>query len=454
LIAILGAGLAGLSTAFYLEMAGKKSYTIFEKNDRVGGTCRSEKVDGFTFDYTGHFLHFATPEVKQLVLDLMKKNIHSLERDSWIYSKNVLTPYPFQQNTYGLPPKVIKECVLGLIEAKYANTPNGVNPLPPTGNFKEWIDRTFGRGIAKHFMVPYNEKLWTVPVGEMTCDWMGRFIPQPSLEDVLDGALTGKRKKMGYNAVLWYPLKGGIESLPAAFLPHVSKPKLNSEAIKIDLKRKAIILKDDRRVHYEWLVSTMPLNQLMKIASPIPREVREATRRLRHNSVLNINFGIQGRNVSERHWIYFPERKFSFYRVGFPHNFSPHQAPRGSSSVNVEISYTRENPVSVKEAVRQSREDLIKSKILHKADKIVVEKCLQIPCAYVIYDHDRAGGLQVIQKFLDENAIFSVGRYGAWEYSSMEDAILHGKRTADALLAQIDDSAHAELENGSGSKLE
>jgi protoporphyrinogen oxidase len=440
LIAILGAGLAGLSTAFHLEKAGNKSYTVFEKNARVGGVCRSEKVDGFTFDYTGHFLHFATPEVKQLVLDLLKNNIHSLERDSWIYSKNVLTPYPFQQNTYGLPPKVIKECILGLIEAKYANLQNGGGQQPPSGNFKDWIDRTFGRGIAKHFMVPYNEKLWTVPVGEMTCDWMGRFIPQPSLEDVLDGALTGKKKKMGYNAVLWYPLKGGIESLPSAFVPHVSNVKLNTDAIKIDLNRKALHLGNGRRVYYEWLVSTMPLNQLMKIAGPIPSEVRDAARKLHHNSVLNINFGIEGRNVSERHWIYFPERKFSFYRVGFPHNFAPHQAPRGCSSVNVEISYTRENPVSVKEAVRRSREDLIKAKILHKSDKIVVEKCLQIPCAYVIYDHDRAGRLQVIQKFLDDHGIYSVGRYGAWEYSSMEDAILHGKRTADALLARVDGS--------------
>jgi protoporphyrinogen oxidase len=160
---------------------------------------------------------------------------------------------------------------------------------------------------------------------------------------------------------------------------------------------------------------------------------------------LNINFGIEGRNVSERHWIYFPERKFSFYRVGFPHNFSPHQAPRNCSSVNVEISYTRENPVSVKKAVRQSREDLIKAKILHKADKIVVEKSLQIPCAYVIYDHERNERLRVIQKFLDENGIYSVGRYGAWEYSSMEDAILHGKRTADALLARVDGSDRGEV---------
>jgi UDP-galactopyranose mutase len=70
LIAILGAGLAGLSTGYYLEKAGRKDYAIFEKYKVVGGTCRSEKVDGFTFDYTGHFLHFATAEVKQLVLDL------------------------------------------------------------------------------------------------------------------------------------------------------------------------------------------------------------------------------------------------------------------------------------------------------------------------------------------------------------------------------------------------
>ncbi|MFH1288587.1 MAG: NAD(P)-binding protein [bacterium] len=53
-IIILGAGLTGLSAAYHLNT----NYHIFEKEDEVGGLCRSHIVNGFSFDYTGHLLFF------------------------------------------------------------------------------------------------------------------------------------------------------------------------------------------------------------------------------------------------------------------------------------------------------------------------------------------------------------------------------------------------------------
>jgi protoporphyrinogen oxidase len=435
MITILGAGLAGLSAAFHLQKAGRTDVAVFEKGDRVGGTCCSEYVDGFTFDYTGHFLHFVTEDVKTLVLEIMGGNLHSLERDSWIFSHNVFTPYPFQQNTYGLPVEVVKECIVGLIEAKHNGQKNGVEvPKDRSMNFKEWIDQTFGRGIAKHFMVPYNEKLWTVPVEELTCAWMGRFIPQPSIEDVIEGALSRKPQRVGYNAKLWYPVKGGIEALPRAFASRLHNVTLNREAVEIDVKRKAVRFKDGSETFYERLVSTMPMKQLVRIMKGAPSHVREAAERLRNNSVINVNFGIANRNVTEKHWIYFPERNYRFYRAGFPHNFSPYQVPSGCSSVNVEISYSGQRPIDYKEAIQLAKEDLIRADILKTSDKIVVEKCLEISCAYVIYDKNHVNIVDTIQNYLREQEIYSIGRYGAWEYSSMEDAIVHGRKAAEKLL--------------------
>lgn len=435
MITILGAGLAGLSAAFHLQKAGRTDCAVFEKAGRVGGVCKSEQVDGFTFDYTGHFLHFVTEDIKTLVLDIIGGNIHTLERDSWIFSHNVFTPYPFQQNTYGLPVEVIKECIMGLIEAKYNGQKTGVETTKDRSrNFKEWIDQTFGSGIAKHFMVPYNEKLWTVPVEELTCAWMGRFIPQPSIEDVIEGALSRKAQKVGYNSRLWYPVKGGIEALPRAFASSLHNVTLNRDAVEIDVKRKAVRFHDGSEAFYEQLVSTMPLKQLVRIMKGAPSHVREAAERLRHNSVINVNFGIANRNVSEKHWIYFPEKNYRFYRAGFPHNFSPCQVPSGCSSVNVEISYSGQRPMDYKEAIRLAKEDLIRADILKRSDKIVVEKCLEISCAYVIYDKNHCDIVETIQTYLKEQGIYSIGRYGAWEYSSMEDAILHGKKIAEKLL--------------------
>ena len=64
MIVIVGAGLAGLSTAYHLPHA---SYRLYEREREVGGLCRSYRKDGFTFDYTGHLLHFRQPDIKALV---------------------------------------------------------------------------------------------------------------------------------------------------------------------------------------------------------------------------------------------------------------------------------------------------------------------------------------------------------------------------------------------------
>jgi len=76
----------------------------------------------------------------------------------------------------------------------------------------------------------------------------------------------------------------------------------------------------------------------MIIAAPLPPRIREAGRRLRRVSVYNLNLGVARPRLSDKHWLYFPERRFVFYRVGFPHNFSPRLAPRGTSSMYIEVS--------------------------------------------------------------------------------------------------------------------
>jgi protoporphyrinogen oxidase len=64
----------------------------------------------------------------------------------------------------------------------------------------------------------------------------------------------------------------------------------------------------------------------------------------------------------------------------------------------------------------------------------VAERCLDIPCAYVIYDHQHRDIVTTAREFLIEHDIHSIGRYGAWEYSGMEDAIWQGKLTAEQIL--------------------
>ena len=105
MIVIVGAGLAGLSTAYHLSGT---SYRLYEREAEVGGLCRSYRKDGFTFDYTGHLLHFRQPDIKSLVERLLAGKLQTHRRKSFIYSHQTYTEYPFQVNTHGLPPDVVR----------------------------------------------------------------------------------------------------------------------------------------------------------------------------------------------------------------------------------------------------------------------------------------------------------------------------------------------------------
>jgi protoporphyrinogen oxidase len=168
-VLILGGGLAGLSTAHHLGEAGVRSRLVVEAKPRVGGTAGSETHGGFTFDYTGHLLHLHDAYGQAFILDLLKENVAAHERRAWIYSRGVHTRYPFQANTRGLPRAVVADCVAGLLET--VHRPRALGPSP---DFLSWSRATFGDGITRHFMKPYNEKLWQTPLSRMTTEWQGR----------------------------------------------------------------------------------------------------------------------------------------------------------------------------------------------------------------------------------------------------------------------------------------
>jgi len=447
-VLIIGAGLTGLSAAFHLEKMGGIDYSIYEKENRVGGLCRSEEIiwpglkGTFTLDILGHLLHLKGKYTKELARSLLKDNLKIHKRDSWIYSKGVYTRYPFQANTYGLEPEVVKECVFGLIDAK-------CNSLYSRGDyaeesFNDWILRNFGKGIAKHFMIPYNQKIWTVHPRKLTCGWLKlnpKFVPSPTIEEVVRGALSEQRKGFGYNVYFYYPRRGGIQKLPDAFARSIRNLRLGRALSKVEIWGKEAYFNGGKiKENFQFLVSTVPLPELiLDIMENVPRRIRDAALKLKHNSVLNINMGVKRDDIDRGHWVYFPERKYVFYRVGFPRKFSEKMCPRGTSSLYVEIAYrsgelTRER---MGRLIAQAKRDLIKAGILEREDEILFSRPIAIPFAYVIYDRSRDGSVEIIQNYLRNKNIYSVGRYGGWKYSTMEEAILEGKEVAEGIASEL-----------------
>lgn len=423
-----------MSVAYHLK---GKDYVLFEKLDRVGGLCRSETTDdGFTFDYGGHIMFTKDNYIKALYKKLLKKDALTQKRKAWIYSKGIYTRYPFQANTYGLPVGVVKECLVGLVDAKSRGRLfPGLDPL----NFKDWIYANFGEGIAKHFMLPYNEKLWAIDLGKMSYAWIQGKVLAPDLEEAIEGALTDQKKEFGPNATYVYP-KQGMEALPRVFLECIDKNKVNcnSEIIRINWKAKEISFKDcsgTSYASYEKLAYTLPLPLLEELMEPeLPSDVREAVGRLEYNRLYCLNFAVEEKRWPDKVTVYIPERDFLMHRVIFAFNKSSSLVPEGWGSLSVEVSESRYKPIPKgMELMDRVMEDLKKAKIISPTDNIMLKSVFLLDPAYIIYTQTHRKDVDLIHAFLRDNDIYPCGRFGDWEYLNMDEAILSGRRVAECI---------------------
>jgi protoporphyrinogen oxidase len=424
---ILGAGLAGLSAAYHM----KSGYSLFEKDDEIGGMARSVRKNGYTFDYDGHLLHFRNEYTFKLISELLNGNLAPHKRDAWIYSKGAYTRYPFQANFYGLPKAVVKDCLLGLIRSRLLNNPSSY----AGGNFKNWTMKTFGKGIADYFMLPYNRKFWTVDPEDLTCEWLDGFVPVPGLEDTVTGAISDSTKLYGYNSKFWYPAKGGISELVKGFSDRIENTHVNKKVIAIDQARKKVVFEDTSIKKFKNLINTIPLPELSGLLSDMPSCVKQAFNMLKWTSIYVLNLGIKNANLSKKHWIYYPEKSVIFYRIGFPTSFSMDVAPEQRSSIYAEIAYSDTKKINKDNAVSRTINDLKKCGII--SDETDVEICLpmDLKYGYALYDFNRKRAVQTIKDYLKKFNIHAIGRYGSWKYMSMEDVILEGKEIALALRA-------------------
>lgn len=432
-VVILGGGLTGLSAACHLAPVPS---LVLEREAEVGGLCRTRVEDGFTFDCTGHLLHLRDGGVRALVDRLLPGRFDRHDRRAQIFSKGIYTPYPFQANLHGLPAGVVKECVSDFVEAQVRRASSGEPDLDRL-SFREWVEGTFGSGIARHFMLPYNSKLWRTDLDEVECGWVSWSIPRPTLKEVLDGAFGATVRGLGYNPTFSYPKTGGISVLPEALARRCPEVRLNCAVATVDARARTVTLEGGATVAYEALISTLPLDRLLAMTRGLPPDLPAVGRKLRAVRVLNLSLGIDREPLSDAHWIYFPEPEYSFYRVGFPGNLSAALAPRGCSPIYVERSVLRDEAFDGEEVVARALDDLRRAGILWKRDRVVYRSLSVLDPAYVIYDRFRARSVPAVLGALESLGIHSAGRFGAWEYSSMEGAIKAGMNLAQKLAGRF-----------------
>lgn len=417
-IQILGAGLTGMSAGKHLG----GGYELHERLPHPGGHAITLEEDGFRFDRTGHLLHLRDPAMREWVHAMVGHDAVQIDRRSRIFSHGVYTRYPYQANTFGLPPEVAYECLIGYLEALRTKDSG---PEPRT--FEEFCVKHFGPGFSRHFMIPYNQKLWGVHPSEITAAWCSRFVPLPKLEDVIAGAVGKNDRELGYNAHFLYP-RLGIGELPKAMFPYVAEhTRLEHAPVGIDWRRKVLRFADGE-VPYRALISTTPLDTLCKLLDDAPLEVRAAAANLRCNPLYYLDAALDVPAGVDLHWVYVPEEKYAFYRIGCYSNFSEKMAPPGKSCLYIELS-SRAEPDLAKLGPEISR-NLVEMQIIKRPEEVRFMRVRHIGHAYVVFDHHYYESLEVIRPFLENEGIISAGRYGDWNYSAMEDALIFGRDAA------------------------
>ncbi|PKN03621.1 hypothetical protein CVU75_01375 [Candidatus Dependentiae bacterium HGW-Dependentiae-1] len=442
-VVIIGAGLTGLSAAYHLEQEGFFDYTLFEKEVIPGGLCRSVRKNGFTFDYTGHLLHCNDPYISSLLQTLSTKlPLTKAQRSSHIYSYDTLTPYPYQQQLYGLPPTVIADCIEGFVARKKKDNPR---------SFIAWVNAHFGAGFGAHFFFPYQQKLLAYELEKVTASWTGRFVPSTSLRKLIEGAVAPLAPiNVGYNAQFLYPTAGGIDQLITALTHSLTLAPITHNTVEhIDIAHKKITFTSGKTESYDTLISTMPLNQLLSAITstetPTIKRLKQAAPKLHCNSVINVNLAIAREITPRTHWIYYPEKRYPFYRIGFPHLLTPSMSPTGKSSLSIEMSHcqptprprTTSNHHTATQATATQHHSRIDQAVAHAKklfglhdEEIISHTVLHLPHAYVIYDQWRDRQLEGLLTILRQHGIYSTGRYGGWNYSSMQEALLNGRQAA------------------------
>ncbi len=335
-VVILGGGLTGISTAYHL----RRPWLLVEKEARLGCHARTDETRGFLFDKTGHWLHLRDAYTKKLVDDLLPGQMTPVARKARVFSQGVLTRYPFQGNLYGLPPHIVSQCLLDYLHA--AAFENNQGSTEPPANFEDFCHKKFGRGISEHFMVPYNEKLWGVHPREITAEWCSRFVPVPKLDDVVRGAVGDVPPEVGYNVSFLYPKTGGIETLTRALSKKVladehNQVLLGADPERIDLNMRTITVGGEA-IPFSSLVASIPLPELVRRLVDPPPEIVDAAAKLRCTAVRYLNVATRTPPPADFHWIYVPEKKYPFYRVGIYTNAVPSMAPAGHGSLYVELS--------------------------------------------------------------------------------------------------------------------
>ncbi|HYX19614.1 MAG TPA: FAD-dependent oxidoreductase [Thermoanaerobaculia bacterium] len=441
---ILGAGPTGLGAAYRLRERGENDFEIFERSGQVGGLATSfTDPKGWTWDVSGHIIFSGYKYFNDFLGKVLGDRIRWIDRESWIKFEDKYVRYPFQNHLSSLPEQAMLECLIGLVESQTIDKDRAFR------NFEEWVLAKFGAGVAKHFMNPYNFKVWATPLKEMGYYWIAERVSVVDWRKAIQTTLLPQNTDWGPNAKFGYPLHGGTLGLWKGVVPFLGDDKVryHKRAVSIDEEKREIAFSDGTTRSYDRLLSTMPLDGLVARLCHAPEKVRAATEKLLFNRLFSVGVGLRRPSPSDKNWIYFPNPKTPFYRMTYLSNYSPEIVPGGDTSkyfsVLTETSYSKFKPLPEGDFGKAVVDGLLAEGILQPSDVSLIETIFLIHAghSYPIPSVERNPALETIHAYLEPRGIFSRGRFGSWKYEigNQDHSLMQGVELVDRWIDGTDE---------------
>ena len=433
-IVIVGGGPCGLGCGRELTRLGHDNWLLFERSDHAGGHA-SSVVDpqGFTWDLGGHVVFSHYGEFDRILEEEMGDDVYHHERSSYIRFDGRWVPYPFQNNLRHLPPEIAYECVTGLIEA-----PGG----DPSTDFATWMQAVFGKGITEHFMRPYNFKVWATPAERMQAQWIGERVSVVDYKNAIRTIIFEQDDAAwGPNNLFMFPATGGTGEIYRRLSQRLGDhARFGRELAAVDVRQKTVRFTDGSQEDYDALVSTMPLDLLVRSIHNCPDRLRAAAEDLEHNSVYMVGIGYKTPLKDDKSWMYFPQDHAPLYRATNFAKYSPANVPDSDTatycSYMTEMSDSKYKPEPREGLEERVEEGLRAAGVIEGRPEVVSMHTEYIEYAYPVPTLKRDAALATIQPWLLEHDIYSRGRFGSWRYEigNMDHAVKMGIDAARLLI--------------------
>jgi len=403
-IAVLGAGVSGLTAARLLSDMGHQ-VVVFEKNKTPGGLARTRFKNGYLYDpHGGHIFNSKYPEVVEWVFSILpQENWQFTVRNAKIYFNGRYISYPFELSLCELDTEDAVECVYDYILSQ-----QGEEPI----NFRDWLTWNFGKGIADHYMIPYNEKIWAYPLERMETQWMQGKMPLPEKREIIRSMLLKDptERKMPHST-FYYPLHGGIQTMVDAIADGIDV-RCDQPVCSIKRNKTQWVINDESC--FDTVISTIPLPVLPNIMT-LPAEITDFIKDLKYNSLTTVLFDCPKTDIT---WLYVPSHQYRSHRIGYQSALTPFASPnqeRGCAALEI-IGDQFEVLPSLANDANIVPKELGFARVI---DSEFTEY------AYVIHDLNYRKNLDSILSYFSKEPSFKLlGRWGTWNYKNMDLCML------------------------------